>query len=181
MAAESEEVSPGPVGAMAVIPANRQKALLLAAGLALLIALTAAATTAIFSKIHSKPEPSRTQPVAATLPTTPDAPQLAQLRSQLESQAKTITQLQQELAQLRQSSVSSQQLQGVLASQERSFQQFLVGMKEGMTEIAHMVRGSRTWLEHYEYRLDEVIGQSEARARTLARGALEQPSKRMSQ
>ena len=51
--------------------------------------------------------------------------------------------------------------------QERDYQEFLVNMKRGMTDMARMVRGSRTWLEIYGERMDSASKASRKRETEL--------------
>ena len=156
-------------GAASQRPLQGRKTLFLfVAGLLVLVLVSMLATTYMYSSMN--PEPEATKSVSS-LPEPrggqADASEIAQLRTQMEIQAEAITRLEAEVASLKQSS-AKKELQQTLASQERSFQQFLVAMKGGMEDIAKMVRGSRTWLEHYHGRLDEVIVQSRARSESLA-------------
>lgn len=160
---------------------ERKKLLMLGTGLLGLIILSVVLTTVIFSSMQPEaPEPTQAAEVASQTVDPAAAKAIAELKAQLERQAAAIAQLEGELAALRESS-SLRQLHKILASQERSFQAFLVAMKEGMSDISNMVRGSRTWLEHYEGRLDEVIVQSQTRIDALTQGTegavapLEQP------
>lgn len=52
--------------------------------------------------------------------------------------------------------------------QEKSYQQHLTTLKQGMRDLARMIPGSRTWLEIYEEQMDSVIAQSAARMAKLA-------------
>ena len=54
-----------------------------------------------------------------------------------------------------------------MIAREMSTQQFLSGMKEGMTDLARMVSGSRSWLEIYRERIDTVIRESREREQAL--------------
>lgn len=149
---------------------GRKKLLILGAGLLGLIVLSVVLTTLIFSNVQpDAPAATQTTEAASQTVDPAAAKAIAELKVQIERQAAAIAQLEGEVAALRESS-SAPQLHKILASQERSFQAFLVAMKEGMRDIANMVRGSRTWLEHYEGRLDEVIVQSQTRAAALTQG-----------
>lgn len=54
-----------------------------------------------------------------------------------------------------------------LVDQEESLREFIGSLQSGMEELAHMVQGSREWLEHYNDQLDEVMIQSEERQEEL--------------
>lgn len=56
----------------------------------------------------------------------------------------------------------------LLMEQELSYQLHLTALKGGMRDMAHMVPGSRTWLEIYSEQMDTAIKQSKARMRKLA-------------
>lgn len=55
----------------------------------------------------------------------------------------------------------------LMIEQEQSFQVHLTALKNGMRDMAHMVPGSRTWLEIYNEQMDAALAQSKARARKL--------------
>lgn len=142
---------------------GRKKLLLLGGGLILLIALSITLTTVIFSSVQ--PDSAASDQAAEPALAAREAA-LTALQEQVARQAEAIARLESELKTLQHNS-AARRLQEVLISQEESFQLFLVALKEGMGDIANMVRGSRTWLEHYEGRLDEVLGQSRQRAESL--------------
>lgn len=50
-----------------------------------------------------------------------------------------------------------------LLAQEQSYQLHLEALKQGMSELAHMVPGSRTWLDIYSEKMDIAIQQSQQR------------------
>jgi hypothetical protein len=54
-----------------------------------------------------------------------------------------------------------------LIGQERNYQQTLLGLKEGMRELAGMTAGSRSWLEFYEESLAKPMADSQARVKAL--------------
>lgn len=56
-----------------------------------------------------------------------------------------------------------------LVEQEQSYQEFLSTMKLGMFDLAKMVQGSRTWLEIYKEKLDDVAELSKEREERLMR------------
>jgi hypothetical protein len=64
---------------------------------------------------------------------------------------------------------SAPTFQRVMVQQETSFQEFLKTMKTGMYDLAHMVPGSRTWLEHYNEQMNRAIQLSQNRSRELKR------------
>lgn len=61
--------------------------------------------------------------------------------------------------------------------QEENYQLHLGALKQGMRDLAHMVPGSRTWLEIYNEKMDAALARSEARMKKLAQvKTSEQPS-----
>lgn len=87
---------------------------------------------------------------------------IKQLEEQLATQSQKLAELHTRLESVEATS-SIRLTQEMLIAQEQSFVAFLEALKEGMKDIAHMVRGSRDWLELYEARLNEVIEQSQGR------------------
>jgi hypothetical protein len=86
------------------------------------------------------------------------------LRTELEQQKGAIVSL----------SLTYQQSQAAtfqqtLIEQEQSYQEFLSTLKLGMYDLAKMVQGSRTWLDVYNDKLDDVHNLSEQREKTLKR------------
>lgn len=57
----------------------------------------------------------------------------------------------------------------LMLEQEQSYQLHLNGLKEGMTDLARMVPGSRTWLEIYNEKMNDAIERSKARMDKLSR------------
>lgn len=78
-----------------------------------------------------------------------------------------------ELESLEQEQVEKQQarippaLLDRLIEQEQSLQGFIESLRSGMQELAHMIQGSREWLELYNEQLDEVVEESEDRQQEL--------------
>ncbi|MCP5209543.1 MAG: hypothetical protein H6998_01300 [Hahellaceae bacterium] len=64
---------------------------------------------------------------------------------------------------------SAPTFQRVMVQQEASFQEFLKTMKSGMYDLAHMIPGSRTWLEVYNEQVNRAIQLSQNRSRDLKR------------
>lgn len=55
----------------------------------------------------------------------------------------------------------------LMLNQERSYQQHLTALKQGMRDLAKMLPGSRTWLEMYDEKMDLALAQSAARVQEL--------------
>ncbi|MFE8070552.1 hypothetical protein QQM79_05790 [Marinobacteraceae bacterium S3BR75-40.1] len=136
---------------------------LLGGTLVLVVGLSVGVTWLLFGGTGPSGNPEKAAP-----PT-----QLEQLQTQLQSQQERLDQQAQQLAQLQSQLEASRDSSMVtvtremLIAQEESFVTFLQALKEGMHDIAHMVRGSRDWLELYEARLDKAIEQSEKRKAQL--------------
>lgn len=58
-----------------------------------------------------------------------------------------------------------------LIGQERNYQQSIAALKTGMRDLAHMVAGSRSWLDYYEEALNQPLADSQARVETLEKWA----------
>ena len=97
--------------------------------------------------------------------------ELTQLSQQIEEQKNTITKLEQDYTGLKGllENSSAPTFQKVLLQQEKSYQNFIKSMKSGMYDLAHMVPGSRTWLELYNEQMNKAIQFSQSRERELKR------------
>lgn len=58
-------------------------------------------------------------------------------------------------------------LKKVMLEQEQGFQKFLMAMQSGTYDLAHMVPGSRTWLDQYGEQIDSSLAHSKARVKSL--------------
>lgn len=94
---------------------------------------------------------------------------ITQLESQLTAQDARIAELtiglSKQEAQLANS--SNKVIQAALLDQENNFQTFLSSLRAATFDLAHMVPGSRAWLELYSNQIDESIVLSQTRAETL--------------
>jgi hypothetical protein len=59
------------------------------------------------------------------------------------------------------------QVARTLIGQEQSYQTSLVALKTGMGELAGMIAGSRSWLDHYNEVLAKPLAESQARVKEL--------------
>ncbi len=64
-----------------------------------------------------------------------------------------------------------------LQGQEQGYQQSLMALKAGMRELAGMVRGSRSWLDHYDEALNQPLAASRKRLERLQQWAPPAPAK----
>ena len=62
---------------------------------------------------------------------------------------------------------SNQKLQELMIEQERGQQMFLDSLRTGMYDLAHMIPGSRTWLEVYGEKVDSAERYSKDREKQL--------------
>ncbi len=73
-------------------------------------------------------------------------------------------------------------MQKLMLEQEKSIQSFLKNLKSGMYDLAHMIPGSRTWLEQYNVEMNKALQLSLQRSRELTRletgAVLIEPGKR---
>jgi len=58
-------------------------------------------------------------------------------------------------------------LKQVMLEQEQGFQKFLMALQSGTYDLAHMVPGSRTWLDQYSEQINRSITHSKARTNAL--------------
>lgn len=97
--------------------------------------------------------------------------EVSSLKSKISEQEKYIIKIQKTLPTLQQQikNGSAATFQKLMLQQEKSNQKFLKALKSGMYDLAHMVPGSRTWLELYSEQLNEAVQQSQQRERELKR------------
>ena len=95
--------------------------------------------------------------------------ELEQQQEQLQQMMANLEDMQERIALLEQNYQlsSAADIKATMVKQEQSYRQFLYGMKVGMVDLAKMVTGSRTWLEVYSEKIDEVIEGSEEREAEL--------------
>jgi len=95
--------------------------------------------------------------------------EITHLKKTLAVQNTKINQLAQKYPQLKAlfNNSSAPAFQKLFLEQEKSFQAFLGGMKSGMYDLAHMVPGSRTWLDMYNAQMNKALQASQQRTREL--------------
>jgi len=95
--------------------------------------------------------------------------EVEQQQEQLQQMMTNLEDMQERIALLEQNYQlsSAADIKATMVKQEQSYRQFLYGMKVGMVDLAKMVTGSRTWLEVYSEKIDEVIEGSEEREAEL--------------
>jgi hypothetical protein len=140
---------------------NRIVSLLVA--VALIIAISVGLTILIFSGLNKGPVSDHGQQITRL------ELEISTLKNQMQTNQLKMEQMETtfalQSAVLKNSSTAT--LQKVLVQQEMSYQKFLNALKGGMYDLANMVPGSRTWLEHYNEELNLAIQLSINRQREL--------------
>jgi len=95
--------------------------------------------------------------------------QVEQLKLQFETEQSNSQKLKKQLILLQEqvSSSSNNKLQTIIIEQEKGHQEFLDALRSGMYDLAHMVPGSRTWLDVYNDKIDKAEAHSKTREKTL--------------
>ncbi|MFT7372575.1 MAG: t-SNARE complex subunit (syntaxin) [Oleiphilaceae bacterium] len=88
--------------------------------------------------------------------------QLASVDSKLTKLTATISGLKNQLA-----NTQNTVLKKVMLEQEQGFQKFLMALQSGTYDLAHMVPGSRTWLDQYSEEINSSVSHSKARIKSL--------------
>jgi hypothetical protein len=144
---------------------STNKVALLIVALLIMVALSVTITTTIISGMSSEEVyvlPEELVAVQAKIAALEQA--IAAKDAQLQQLSKAYPELLEKL-----DASSAPTFQRVMVQQEASFQEFLKGMKSGMYDLAHMIPGSRTWLEVYNEQVNRAIQLSQNRSRELKR------------
>jgi len=88
--------------------------------------------------------------------------QLASFDAKLDKLSVTLPNLKNQLA-----NTQNTVLKKVMLEQEQGFQKFLMALQSGTYDLAHMVPGSRTWLDQYSEQINRSITHSKARTNAL--------------
>jgi len=88
--------------------------------------------------------------------------QLDSLDAKLDKVAVTLPDLKSQLA-----NTQNTVLKKVMLEQEQGFQKFLSALQSGTYDLAHMVPGSRTWLDQYSEQINSSITHSKGRVKSL--------------
>ena len=141
-------------------------------GIALLLIIILSVSITAFSLFMAKDSGKSKQEAITTLQT-----DLAALKQQLADQDTKLTELALALPEIKGqlTNSSNTMLQNVLIEQEQSNQLFLAALRSGAYDLAHMVPGSRTWLEIYSEQIDNTIARSKAREESLKKLKASQP------
>lgn len=94
---------------------------------------------------------------------------LLTLEKKFEGAVKVIKESRSELNVLKEkvATSSNAKLQEILVQQEQGHQMFLDTIRSGMYDLAHMIPGSRTWLEVYGEKVDSAERHSKNREKEL--------------
>jgi len=141
------------------------KVVLLIFALTLIVAISVTLTVMIISGM------SNDEPTVGQEAFIQDQQELVILKQQVEEQQNIINKLKQDYTGLKGllENSSAPTFQKVLLQQEKSYQDFIKSMKSGMYDLAHMVPGSRTWLELYNEQMNKAMQLSQNRERELKR------------
>jgi len=88
--------------------------------------------------------------------------QLANYDAKVDKLSVTLPDLKNQLA-----NTQNTVLKKVMLEQEQGFQKFLMALQSGTYDLAHMVPGSRTWLDQYSEQINRSITHSKARSNAL--------------
>ena len=88
--------------------------------------------------------------------------QLANYDAKVDKLSVTLPDLKNQLA-----NTQNTVLKKVMLEQEQGFQKFLMALQSGTYDLAHMVPGSRTWLDQYSEQIDRSITHSKGRVKSL--------------
>lgn len=141
------------------------KVVLLILALTLIVAISVTLTTMIIS---SMTEDSSLGEEEAFIQMQQE---LTALKEQVAAQQATIAKAEQSYGKLKGllNNSSAPTFQRILLQQEKSYQEYIKSMKSGMYDLAHMVPGSRTWLELYSEQMNNALTLSQQRERELKR------------
>jgi len=88
---------------------------------------------------------------------------LEEQNSSLKKSASSLSLFEEQLA-----NSSNKVIQDIILDQEKSHQVFLDTLRSGMYDLAHMVPGSRTWLDVYSDKIDKAAAHSKSREKDLS-------------
>ena len=147
------------------------KIVLISMSLLLLIAVSVSATFLMVSLLSEEDSPVESETVTVL------QERVTELEKTIENISKTSKSSRNDLLVLKEqiSNSSNLKLQQILLEQERGHQLFLETLRSGMFDIAHMIPGSRTWLEVYGEKVDKAEAYSKEREKallTLQKGTL---------
>ncbi len=142
---------------------GNNKIVLIAMALLLVVLVSVSSTVFVVSMMNDDQSVASNESVAAL-----DA-KLAELAKTLENIKKVTKENRADLALLKDqvATSSNKRLQQILIEQERGHQLFLETLRTGMYDLAHMIPGSRTWLEVYGEKINSAERFSKEREKEL--------------
>jgi len=139
------------------------KLVLFSMALFLIIIISVSITIFIITSMNKKEEGVKPEVVTALeTEVTSLKEQLTAQTTQLKKSIKNITLLEEQVA-----SSSNKKLKDIIIEQEQSHQEFFDAVRTGMYDLAHMLPGSRTWLDVYNEKLDKADFHSKGRVLEL--------------
>ena len=162
---EQEELSEEQRISMLEKSVTANKVVLLILALTLIVAISVTLTTMIISSMSEDSSLGEQEAFIQM------KQELTALKEQVAVQQATITKSEQSYSELKGllNNSSAPTFQRILLQQEKSYQEYIKSMKSGMYDLAHMVPGSRTWLELYSEQMNTAISLSQQRERELKR------------
>jgi uncharacterized protein YlxW (UPF0749 family) len=141
---------------------GNNKLFLLSIAIFLIIIITMIVTS--FAVLNREPpEDSNNEAVVALQKEVTDLKQqLASLTTKIGALSVKLPDLNNQLA-----NTQNSVLKKVMLKQEQGFQEFLMSLQSGTYDLAHMVPGSRTWLDQYSEQINSSISHSKARTKSL--------------
>ncbi len=142
---------------------GNNKIVLIAMALLLVVLVSVSSTVFVVSMMNDDQSVASNESVTAL-----DA-KLAELAKTLENIKKVTKENRADLALLKDqvATSSNKRLQQILIEQERGHQLFLETLRTGMYDLAHMIPGSRTWLEVYGEKINSAERFSKEREKEL--------------
>jgi rubrerythrin len=139
------------------------KIVLISMALFLIVAVSVSATFLVVSIFTSEEAVGDSESLIAL------QTKVTELENAIEAMKKVTKSSRNELLVLKEkvTNSSNQTLQQILLEQERGHQTFLETLRSGMYDLAHMLPGSRTWLEVYSEKVDKAEIYSKDREKTL--------------
>jgi hypothetical protein len=142
------------------------KVVLLILALILIVAISVTLTVMIITGMSDEEPPLAGQEAFVQVQN-----EIIEINQQITDQKNIISKLEKDNTELKGllENSSAPTFQKVLLQQEKSYQSFIKSMKTGMYDLAHMVPGSRTWLELYNEQMNKALQLSQQRERELKR------------
>jgi len=142
---------------------GNNKLVLFGLALFLIIIISVSITIFIITSMNKKEDGVKPETITALeTEVTSLKEQLTNQTLQLKKSTKSITLLEEQIT-----SSSNKKLKDIIIEQEQSHQEFFNAVRTGMYDLAHMLPGSRTWLDVYNEKLDEADAHSKSRVLEL--------------